>query len=162
MFRVRPSHFLSQSFSHFKLVLFSKSPRLIFRVRPSHCLGLVLPTFPSQFISFFESGLPICSAWSFPLFQVSPFHFLSQTFPFFRVSPSHFSLSVLLIFRVTLSHFFESDFPIFSSQSFSLFKSVQLNLFHFSNRTFTFFWVSPSYFSKSVHLIFQARRSHFI
>ena len=109
MFRVRPSHFSSQSFSLFQSVL---------------------PAFPSQtFLFFFGSRLP----------QVSPSHFPSQTFPFFgSVLPTFPSQSFsifepgLPIFWVTLSHFSSHHFPIFSGQSFPHF---QVSPSHFLSQT---------------------------
>ena len=119
MFRVRPTHFSSPSFSLFKWAF---------------------PTFPCQSFSFFESDLAIFSSQSFPFFRVNRLHFSKsvlpifsgQSFPIFQVSPSHFwnrpshffkpfhfSKSVLLTFRVRPSNFFGSVPPTFPIQSFS-------------------------------------------
>ena len=96
MFRVRPSYLTSQRSSLFQSVLPTPPPKmgrpdlknekgfLIFRVRPSHFwgvspshfssqtipfLGSVLPTFPIQPFSFFESDLlPFFFTVSFLLF----------------------------------------------------------------------------------------------
>ena len=89
----------------------------MFRVRPSH--------FSSHSFPLFEVSLSHFLTQTFSFFRSLPFSFLELDLPIFWVSLSHFLKSVLLSFQLRPSHFFGSVPPIlFSKLLFDYIESI--------------------------------------